>query len=155
MVDRPLILSRSDSNTMSAHSPPPKSWVIANRGGKDTGKRSMDQESNGSWFVANPSPCHCSSPPCRTMSDCSRRLKQMDSPGRDQQEQLPDCAIRCRARKRLPRGSRFKLSNLLRTGTEKDLVLCTFLYLDATCQIGLKSFVIWRGRRGSNPRPLP
>ncbi len=36
-----------------------------------------------------------------------------------------------------------------------EVLTCTFLYLDVTCQKGLKSFRIWRGRRGSNPRPLP
>src|ERR1035438_689118 len=39
--------------------------------------------------------------------------------------------------------------------TRFELLTCTFLYLDVTCQKGLKSFRIWRGRRGSNPRPLP
>jgi hypothetical protein len=32
---------------------------------------------------------------------------------------------------------------------------CTFLFSRFCCQIGLKSFRIWRRRRGSNPRPLP
>ncbi len=30
-----------------------------------------------------------------------------------------------------------------------------YFVFNVTCQKGLKSFEIWRGRRGSNPRPLP